>query len=376
MKNKKGKLLALSMACSIVMLAAGCGNTTDSAVSQVEDSVVASAESIQESTSSESETPNAEVSSSAVETEESVAIQAESVVEEVDGFTMYYPDYMVETEGKTLRLNEKPEKIIVLSNAALQIMIRCDVRPIAITSISMGAEYPDWVSELPVISTGKSEVDTESIIAMEPDLVIMGSYLQEDYGTILDSAGIPVYYTSEGPSITYNEVKAEAIALTKSFGTEQDVAETEQEFSDLETRAQEFCDSMEERDAMILFSFPPSYQQTSKGYLGSMLSMLPFHNLSDTLIDPDDRTAPLDLEKLVELDPEVIFAISPAYDSAEDLEASYAEEMQNNPAVWENLQAVKNDQVIYLSNEYVTSKGIQIIDSMNRLMDQLEETFG
>lgn len=376
MKNKKGKLLALSMACSIVMLAAGCGNTTDSAVSQVEDSVVASAESIQESASSESETPNAEVSSSAVETEESVAIQAESVVEEVDGFTMYYPDYMVETEGKNLQLNEKPEKIIVLSNAALQIMIRCDVRPIAITSISMGAEYPDWVSELPVISTGKSEVDTESIIAMEPDLVIMGSYLQEDYGTILDSAGIPVYYTSEGPSITYNEVKAEAIALTKSFGTEQDVAETEQEFSDLETRAQEFCDSMEERDAMILFSFPPSYQQTSKGYLGSMLSMLPFHNLSDTLIDPDDRTAPLDLEKLVELDPEVIFAISPAYDSAEDLEASYAEEMQNNPAVWENLQAVKNDQVIYLSNEYVTSKGIQIIDSMNRLMDQLEETFG
>lgn len=376
MKNKKGKLLALSMACSIVMLAAGCGNTTGSAVSQVEDSVVASAESIQESASSVSETPNAEVSSSAVETEESVAIQAESVVEEADGFTMYYPDYMVETEGETLQLDEKPEKIIVLSNAALQIMIRCDVRPIAITSLSMGAEYPDWVSELPVISTGKSEVDTESIIAMEPDLVIMGSYLQEDYGTILDSAGIPVYYTSEGPSITYNEVKAEAIALTKSFGTEQDVAETEQEFSDLETRAQEFCDSMEERDAMILFSFPPSYQQTSKGYLGSMLSMLPFHNLSDTLIDPDDRTAPLDLEKLVELNPEVIFAISPTYDSAEELEASYTEEMQNNSAMWDNLQAVKNDQVIYLSNEYVTSKGIQIIDSMNRLMDQLEETFG
>ena len=72
-----------------------------------------------------------------------------------------------------------------------------------------------------------------------------------------------------------------------------------------------------------------------------MLSMLPFHNLSDTLIDPDDRTAPLDLEKLVELDPEVIFAISPAYDSAEDLEASYAEEMQNNPAVWENLRLLK-----------------------------------
>ena len=55
-----------------------------------------------------------------------------------------------------------------------------------------------------------SSLDIESVVSMEPDLVIMGNHLKEDYGAQLDAAGIPVYYTSEGPSITYTEVKEEA----------------------------------------------------------------------------------------------------------------------------------------------------------------------
>lgn len=40
-----------------------------------------------------------------------------------------------------------------------------------------------------------------------------------------------------------------------------------------------------------------------------------------------------------------------------------------------SLQAVANDNMIYLSNEYVTSKGIQMINSMNALMDLLVKSF-
>ena len=79
-----------------------------------------------------------------------------------DGFTMYYPESMVETYGESLHLDQVPEKIVCLSNAALQIMVRCDVKPIAVTSSASSVEYPDWVSELPVITTGMSQLDTES----------------------------------------------------------------------------------------------------------------------------------------------------------------------------------------------------------------------
>lgn len=303
------------------------------------------------------------------------AAQEESEKGTEAGFTMYYPETMAASEGETLKLEQKPEKIITLSNSALQIMVRCGIEPIAVTKPASFVDYPDWVSELPVIETGMSTLDTESLISMEPDLVIMGSHLKEDFGGILADAGIPVYYTSEGPSTTYSEVKQEAEALAKSFGTEEDIKEVEQEFENVEKRAAEFSEAMESKKAMILFSFPPSYQQTSEGYLGSILSMLPFENLSDTLIDPSERTAPLDMEKLVELNPEVLFAISPTASGAEELEASYKEEISDNPGVWEKLQAVENGDIIYLSSEYVTSKGIQIVNSINKLIDQLAEKF-
>lgn len=362
------KTAALLMASALTMgILAGCG---DSNTAATEANTAVAADTAEA-------TDAAAAKTTAEDTEETTTAAAEETeAQKADGFSIRYPSYLTETVGESLEMDEKPEHIICLSNSALQILVRCDIQPIAITSPGTGIDYPDWVDELPVIETGMSEVDSESIISMEPDLVIMGSHLQEDYGPILEGAGIPVYYTSEGPSITYNEVKEEATVLSEAFGGEEEKEEILAEFEALENRAAEYKESHESKQMMILFSAPPSYQQTSQGYLGSMLSMLPFENMSDTLIDPSSRTAPLDLEKLVEINPEILFAISPTMSTAEALQASYEEEFANNPQIWDNLQAVSNDNIIYLSNEYVTSKGIQIIKSMNALMDMLEEKLG
>ena len=52
-------------------------------------------------------------------------------------------------------------------------------------------------------------------MALEPDLVIVGSYQKDTYGQQFADAGVSVYYTSEGPSIAYNEAKEEALTLAK-----------------------------------------------------------------------------------------------------------------------------------------------------------------
>ena len=126
---------------------------------------------------------------------------------------------------------------------------------------------------------------------------------------------------------------------------------------------------------MIFFHTPGTYQQTSQGYLGSMLSLLPFENLSDTIIDPASRTATIDVETAVVLNPEVIFAISPTAPSAEMLQAIYEEAFAQNAELWNQIDAITNDNIIYLSSEYVTSKGIHIINSLNALIDLLEARY-
>lgn len=294
---------------------------------------------------------------------------------ESEGMTLYYPSYMQASEGETLVLDKKPERIVCLSNAALQVLVRCDIHPVAVTSLSSGVEYPEWVSELPVISVAMDSLDIEAVIAMEPDLVIVGSYQKETYGQQLADAEIPVYYTSEGPSIAYNETKEEAIALTRSFGTESMTAEVEAEFAAVEARAAEYTATHDSQTMMIFFHMPGSYQQTSQGYLGSMLSMLPFENLSDTLVDPSSRTVPIDVETAITQNPDVIFAISPTAPAAEMLQETYEEAFAENAELWNQLDAVANDNIIYLSSEYVTSKGLRIVNSVNALIDLLEAKY-
>ena len=289
--------------------------------------------------------------------------------------TLYYPGYLQKSEGETLTLSKMPERIVCLSNAALQILVRCDIHPIAVTTPSSSVDYPDWVKELPVISTGMSSLDIEAVLALEPDLVIVGSYQKETYGQQFADAGVHVYYTSEGPSIAYNEAKEEALTLARSFGAEALVQEIADEFAAVEARAADYSAAHARQSMMIFFHTPGAYQQTSQGYLGSMLAMLPFDNLSDTLVDPASRTVPIDTETAISMNPDVIFAISPTAPTAEVLQSVYEEAFAENADLWNQLDAVHNGNVIYLSNEYVTSKGVQIVNSLNKLIDLLEERF-
>lgn len=91
-----------------------------------------------------------------------------------------------------------------------------------------------------------------------------------------------------------------------------------------------------------------------------MLAMLPFDNLSDTVTDPAGGTVPMDAETAITLNPEIIFAISPPPPRARICCAIFEEDFAANPA-WQQIDAVKNGNVVYLSKEFVTTKGLQVV---------------
>lgn len=286
-------------------------------------------------------------------------------------FTMYYPAHLQEQFGETTQLDKVPERIVCLSNTALQVLARLDIHPVAITSNATSG-LPDWVYELPAISVGMKSLDVESIISYEPDLVILGSYQKEAYGQNFEDAGIDCFYTSEGPSISYSQTKDETLCLAKSFGGDEFEAELASEFEAVEQRCADFTATHETQSMMIFFHQPGTYQQTSKGYLGSMLAMLPFENLTDSLVDGDSPTTTIDTEITLGLNPDIIFAISPSAPSAEVLQETFEATFDENRTLWNQLDAVANNNIVYLGGEYVTSKGLQSISSINKLVDLLE----
>lgn len=286
-------------------------------------------------------------------------------------FTMYYPAHLQEQFGETTQLDKVPERIVCLSNTALQVLARLDIHPVAVTTNATSG-LPDWVYELPTISVGMKSLDVESIISYEPDLVILGSYQKEAYGQNFEDAGIDCFYTSEGPSISYSQTKDETLCLAKSFGGDEFEAELASEFEAVEQRCADFTATHETQTMMIFFHQPGTYQQTSKGYLGSMLAMLPFENLTDSLVDGDSPTTTIDTEITLGLNPDIIFAISPSAPSAEVLQETFEATFDENRTLWNQLDAVASDNIVYLGGEYVTSKGLQSISSINKLVDLLE----
>lgn len=286
-------------------------------------------------------------------------------------FTMYYPAHLQEQFGETTQLDKVPERIVCLSNTALQVLARLDIHPVAVTTNATSG-LPDWVYELPAISVGMKSLDVESVISYEPDLVILGSYQAEAYGKNFEDAGIDCFYTSEGPSISYSQTKDETLCLAKSFGGDEFEAELASEFEAVEQRCADFTATHETQTMMIFFHQPGTYQQTSKGYLGSMLAMLPFENLTDSLVDGDSPTTTIDTEITLGLNPDIIFAISPSAPSAEVLQETFEAVFDENRTLWNQLDAVASDNIVYLGGEYVTSKGLQSISSINKLVDLLE----
>lgn len=286
-------------------------------------------------------------------------------------FTMYYPAHLQEQFGETTQLDKVPARIVCLSNTALQVLARLDIHPVAVTTNATSG-LPDWVYELPAISVGMKSLDVESVISYEPDLVILGSYQKEAYGQNFEDAGIDCFYTSEGPSISYSQTKDETLCLAKSFGGDTFQQELADEFAAVEARCADFTATHETQTMMIFFHQPGTYQQTSKGYLGSMLAMLPFENLTDSLVDGDSPTTTIDTEITLGLNPDIIFAISPSAPSAEVLQETFEATFDENRTLWNQLDAVANNNIVYLGGEYVTSKGLQSISSINKLVDLLE----
>lgn len=303
-----------------------------------------------------------------------LSVQAQE--ETAPGLRLAYPEFMQEKMGEALVLDRFPERIVALNFSAVQVLDYTDIRPVAVGAGYMNVSLPEWASELPQIAVRKDALDIEAIVALEPDLLIMGSHLEEKYSEQLDATGIPVYYVAEGPIITYDETKATVLAFAEAFGGAMLHERISQEYQAVEDKIAYFNEGRERSKAMILFAVPPKFQQSSEGYFGSMLQKLPFDNLADELVGSKVRISPFDYEVLIREQPEYLFCLSPSVPTPEAMEEAYAKVFEDNKEVWEQVEAYQKGKIIYLSNEFVTTKGLQSVQSLNKLLDQVRALLG
>ncbi|WEG35075.1 ABC transporter substrate-binding protein [Amygdalobacter indicium] len=295
------------------------------------------------------------------------------------GLEIKYPEAVQKKYGKSLKLSKYPAKIVDLSTSSLALMAKLNVKMAAVSRTVKTTKAAEYYKDVKDIESGMRGVDTEAVIALEPDLVIMSGGMKEKYGAQLEKLKIPVYYTSEGPLVNLAANQAETEALAEAFGGSQAKEDVTAMYKAAEEACQNYAKAHASKKTAIMFGVGGKsiMLATSKSYFGTIIKMLGFENAADAKDVKGSGILPSSLETLVQADPEVIFLIAPptGYDP-QSLLTAFTKAKNADKAVYEGIKAVKVDKIVALPGNYTTSRGLEIVPDLYHLCEILTEKLG
>ena len=268
-------------------------------------------------------------------------------------------------------LPKRPERVVSLVHTPVLALHEMGVKQIIIPENKMFA-WPE------ALAKGAKEFnvsmndnfDIETIIAEQPDLVIVGYQAKDSYGKILEKEKIPVYYVDAGHIVPYKSIKNLTENLIKAFGKDNPGAiAIEQRFAALEKRMEAKRVDNKGKRVMVLQSGPPRhFIQNREGTLGNMADLLGYENVYQ---DTKAKLVLLDKEQALSYHPDLLLCVGGS-STAEGHQKVMEEDFARNPEYWNSISAIRDGRVVYLPIKYVASAGINVIDNINELIDILE----
>ena len=283
-------------------------------------------------------------------------------------FRLEYTEIMKQ-QGFTedVELESKPERVVCVSTSTTPLLFEVGASLVGIPTSTVFETPSDYTGEK-LQSLMSDDFNIETVVALNPDLVIIPSSSKEQYGDALESSNIPVYYTNSGHSATYESVVQEAEVIINAFGKDSENSKKVlQSFDDLDKKMEESKKALEGKTVMIIAT--TEYIQSKSGTAGSMADMIGLTNVYE---NEQAGMVPLDQETTLGYNPDVILAIGSSM-SEEDNKAVFEAAFAKNSEYWGSLEAIKNNKVIYLPSSYMPSTGIGIVKQISDLIDFVYE---
>ena len=127
-------------------------------------------------------------------------------------------DTVVDDYGRTVLIPAQPQRVVSLSPAVTEIMYALGAGDLLVGRTDF-CVYPDEASEIPSIG-GISNLNIESILALNPDLVISGSMVSKKATDQMDQMGTPMVCVIEKPK--FEALYDNILAIGKLVGKEHE----------------------------------------------------------------------------------------------------------------------------------------------------------
>ena len=301
----------------------------------------------------------AEVKNSAAKTEDVAKDEA----------TSSYPKTFVDGRGIEVTIEEKPTKIVSTTLAVDEYLLALtDIANIAaVTQISTDASISNVAGQTDDIATKFETVTAEQILALDPDLVLVPTYVSPEVLNQLDDAGLTTYQVVDDASFAgiLDTVKV----IGEIIGEEEKAAEVVADLEERMAKLEEEAKAIETpKKVMYYTEFLSSV--TDNTTIGEMIKLAGGVNVVTEagLVGEDYPDYPnVSKEVLVELNPEIIFTT--AWGGVEG-EPVFVTEWKNDPALSE-VAAIKNNQVYVVDGANVTTASHFVIEGAEELKEIL-----
>ena len=153
--------------------------------------------------------------------------------------------------------------------------------------------------------------------------------------------------------------------IGEKFDKNEEAQALLEEIESKELEVKEKAESLENPEVLVLFAAPGSTMiATSKSYIGSLVELVGGKNIIE---DNSTSFTTYNKEDLAMLNPEKILVMVHAL--PEETKAALEKEMASDSA-WQNINAVKEGNVIYLDSEYFgMSANLKVIEGLEILSD-------
>ena len=266
-----------------------------------------------------------------------------------------FPVTIKDATDEDVVIEEKPEKMVSLMPSNTEIAFELGLGD-EIIGVTDNDTYPEEVSEKEKV--GGMEFNVEKIISLKPDLVLahggsMGMS-SEGLGQLKD-AGITVLVVND--SKTFADVYASIEMIGKATGT---VEEAEKLVNDMKSKVEEIQEKSaavkEEDMKKVYVEVDPSLYTVGKNtFMDEMLTMIKAEN-----IVKEEGWPQLNQEAIIEANPDVIITTYGYY-------VENAVEQVLGREGWQDINAIKNKQVVDVHSDKVTRPGPRLVEGVEEL---------
>jgi iron complex transport system substrate-binding protein len=275
------------------------------------------------------------------------------------------PISFVDALGRKVTVNTPALRIVSLAPAVTETLFAIGAGG-QVVGRTEYCDYPEEAKKLPTIGGFASDtISVESIIALEPDLVIGGSIYQSDIIKALEKAGIPVFVSQ--PANVAEIINAINL-LGKITGHTK---EAEDLFEKMQARLDEVARLVssipQDKRPTVFYEVwhEPLMTASNKAVVGELINLAGGVNV---FADLDAEYPTISAEQLIELDPQFIIGPSSHGDQM-------TAEIIGGRAGWQNLTAVKNKSIYIVDGNIVSRSGPRVIDALNFFVETLHPEF-